>query len=223
MGTRNDSIPNILGYCVGADEIFSKTILKEEVLKKHLEEDDCVGIKLFPGYTASKITDSQYDFIYSLAKEYNKVVTVHTGQTAKFADAPLHFANPLYVDTLARRHPDVYFLICHFGNPWLQDAAAVVERNENVYTDLSGFIENKINHKDYILNQRKYLEYLQMWIEYVDNYDKFIFGTDWPIVNRYEYLKLFQWLIPKEHHQKVFFDNAVKFYNLESKIQDVIR
>ena len=37
----------------------------------------------------------------------------------------------------------VYFR--YFGNPWLLDAAAVVEKNENVMTDLSGLLEGKID------------------------------------------------------------------------------
>lgn len=31
--------------------------------------------------------------------------------------------------------------MCHFGNPWLPDAAAVLEKNAKVFADLSGLLE----------------------------------------------------------------------------------
>ena len=40
--------------------------------------------------------------------------------------------------------PDVQFVMCHIGNPFLQDAIAVLEKNHNVAVDLSGLLEGKI-------------------------------------------------------------------------------
>ncbi len=44
------------------------------------------------------------------------------------------------VDDVAVDHPDVRFVLAHFGNPWLVDAAEVVYKNDNVWADLSGLI-----------------------------------------------------------------------------------
>ena len=59
------------------------------------------------------------------------------GQTAG-SRAYLKYSHPLTLDEAAVRHPDVNFVMCHFGNPWLLDAAAV-EKNENVMTDPPAF------------------------------------------------------------------------------------
>jgi hypothetical protein len=42
------------------------------------------------------------------------------------------------VDDVAVDYPDVKFVICHLGNPWFQDTAEVLYKNDNVYADISG-------------------------------------------------------------------------------------
>ena len=45
------------------------------------------------------------------------------------------------VDEVAADFPDVQFVICHCGNPWLLDATEVATKNDNVAVDLSGLLE----------------------------------------------------------------------------------
>lgn len=47
-------------------------------------------------------------------------------------------AHPLLVDDIAVDFPKVKFVLCHLGNPWFQDAAQVLYKNDNVYADISG-------------------------------------------------------------------------------------
>ena len=42
---------------------------------------------------------------------------------------------PLLVDDVAVDNPDVKFVMAHFGNPWLIDAAEVIYKNDNVWAD----------------------------------------------------------------------------------------
>ena len=50
---------------------------------------------------------------------------------------------------------DVQFVMCHFGNPWLMDAAAVVEKNENVAADLSGLLEGKFDIPEFLEDKKR--------------------------------------------------------------------
>lgn len=62
---------------------------------------------------------------------------IHTGDTYS-RTAKVRMAHPLLVDDVAVDYPDVKFVMCHLGNPWFQDAAEVLYKNDNVYADISG-------------------------------------------------------------------------------------
>jgi hypothetical protein len=105
-------------------------------------------------------------------------------------------------------------VMCHFGNPFLQEAAAVLEKNPNMYADLSGLIEGAFETETFIKDQSGYLEILKSWMHYVSDYGKFIYGTDWPAVNCFEYREFIKRLVPEQYHEKVFYENAVRVYGL---------
>lgn len=222
MGNRgieaeNHVYPDFLRYCIGIDRSYLSGHSIEESydkIEENLKRRECVGIKLYPGYNKTYITDQQYEPLYELAKAYNKPVAVHMGQTAG-SRAYLKYSHPLSMDEAAVRHPDVQFVMCHFGNPWLMDAAAVVEKNENVVTDLSGLLVAKVDFPALLKKQRGYLETLKTWITYCDDYGKFMFGTDWPLANYGDYIELTKWLIPEEEWEQVFYKTAVRVYGLE--------
>ena len=67
----------------------------------------------------------------SWAASYKKPVAIHTGATAG-SNALLKYSHPLTLDEAAVAHPDVQFVMCHIGNPFLMDAAAVLEKNGNM-------------------------------------------------------------------------------------------
>ena len=209
--------PEFLRYCIGLDRnsaLDGNLTNAYDLVEKNLKRKECVGIKLYPGYHAYYMTDSAYEPIYELAKAYKKPVAVHMGQTAG-SKAYLKYSHPLTMDEAAVDHPDVQFVMCHFGNPWLMDAAAVVEKNENVATDLSGLLVGKVDLPALMKKQRLYLETLKTWISYCDNYEKFMFGTDWPLANYGDYIELTKWLIPEEAHELVFSKNAERIFKLE--------
>lgn len=214
MSSHNHIYPDFLRYCVGIDREYLKDHEIEEsydMIEKNLRRDDCVGIKLYPGYNAAYVSDWRYEPVYELACTYNKPVAVHMGQTAG-SRAYLKYSHPLTLDEVAVRHPNVRYVMCHFGNPWLMDAAAVVEKNENVVVDLSGLLEGKICFEALLKKQKGYFEALKTWISYCDTYDRFMFGTDWPLANYGDYIEMVKWLIPEEHWEDVFHKTAERIY-----------
>lgn len=216
MKAEDHIYPEFLRYCIGIDRTCLQDLAVEDacgLLEENLKRRECVGIKLYPGYNKYYITDSAYEPVYELAEKYQKPVAVHMGQTAG-SRAYLKYSHPLTMDEAAVRHPGVQFVMCHFGNPWLMDAAAVVEKNENVAADLSGLLEGKVNVPNLLEKQRGYLETLRTWISYCDCYEKFMFGTDWPLANYSDYIEFTKWLIPEEHWEHVFCKNAETIYKL---------
>ena len=121
---------DLFHYCVGLDSLVLRrgSHIPEDLpdqVEEHLKRPSCCGVKLYPGYNRLWLTDPVYDPIYRLAERYDKPVAVHTGLTA-YARAHLKYSHPLALDEAAADHPRTRFVMCHFGNPFLQEAAAVL-------------------------------------------------------------------------------------------------
>ena len=184
-----------------------------ERVEENLRRENCCGVKLYPGYNHIWLSDPLYEPIYHLAARYGKPVAVHMGLTA-FSGAHLKYAHPLALDEAAADHPDTRFVMCHFGNPFLEAAAAVVEKNPNVAADLSGLLEGRVDLDRYFREQSGYVSLLRAWLAAIQKWDAIMFGTDWPIVNLGEYIQFIQRRVPEEHWEAVLFDNANRIYNL---------
>ena len=208
--------PEPLFYCVGLDDMVLEQYPNEalpDLVESNLKNPRCVGIKLYTGYHPTYLSDPFYNFVYELAAKYQKPVAAHMGMTAG-SDALLKYSHPLTIDEAAVMHPDVNFIMCHFGNPFLAEAAAVLEKNDNVFCDLSGLIEGVKDWDIYFEEQSGYVQQLRTWMAYVENWDKFMFGTDLPAVNLGNYVAFIKRLIPERYWNAVFFENANRIYNL---------
>jgi hypothetical protein len=140
---------DLFHYCVGLD---SSMMLKEgrtpetlaERVEENLKQEHCCGVKLYPGYNRIWLSDPVYDPVYELARKYDKPVAVHMGLTAH-PRAYLKYSHPLALDEAAADHRKTRFVMCHFGNPFLDAAVAVMEKNRNVSADLSGLLEGRLD------------------------------------------------------------------------------
>ena len=209
---------DLFHYCVGLDSLVldrGETIPKDlpDQVEEHLKRETCCGVKLYPGYNKIWLTDPIYQPIYELAARYDKPVAVHMGLTS-YARAYLKYSHPLVLDEAAADHPRTRFVMCHFGNPFLQEAAAVLEKNPNVSTDLSGLLEGRVDLERYFQEQAGYAGLLTAWLTYTEHWEKILYGTDWPIVNLGEYIRFIQGIVPEKQWGKVFFDNADRIYGL---------
>ena len=212
--------PDIFHYCVGiggdgVTEIAEGRIKKLlPALEQHLKSERCVGIKLYPGYHYFYIYDDMLAPIYELAAQYKKPVAVHTGLTAT-EKALLKYAHPNVMDEAATKFRAVHFVMCHLGEPYFTEAVAVMEKNPNVSADLSGMLAGKIKDFELFCRRKKfYIEQLHGWLAYLNAYDRLMFGTDWPLANFDDYIAFTKLLIPEEHWNAVFYDNAVRIYHL---------
>ena len=223
MGNRNlDPVyhnypADLFHYCIGLDSSiqdgggFPRNYA--ELVEENLKRDGCCGVKLYPGYNRVSLSDPLYQPIYELAQLYQKPVAVHMGLTV-FARAHLKYCHPLALDEAAADHPGVRFVMCHFGNPFLESAAAVLVKNPNVSADLSGLLEDPVDLDAWFREQSGYAALLRTWLAAAGCWDRLLYGSDWPIAAPEKYVSFIRRLVPPEHWDEVFYQNAVRVYGL---------
>jgi hypothetical protein len=200
--------PNTI-YCAG---VPASPHLTE--LEAGLQSREYRCIKIYLGYVQQYASDLAYEPVYRLAEKYDVPVIFHTGDTDS-PSAKLKFADPLTIDEVAVDHPRVTFVIAHCGNPWIQSAAEVAYKNPNVYLDGSAFLTGDMSHRPPADVAKYVVEPLTWVFGYIENPDKLMFGSDWPLVDIPAYVEAFKHAIPRKYWHKVFHDNAVKVFRLK--------
>ncbi|MFM8270516.1 MAG: amidohydrolase family protein [Pseudomonadota bacterium] len=188
--------------CVGLHE--NDTVKKVE---KGIKEGRFQCIKVYLGYVPKWATDPFYRGFYRLAQKYQLPVVFHTGDTYDKM-AKVKYADPLQIDELAVEFPKVKFVIAHMGNPWFNSAAEVVYKNENVFVDVSGLILGDISQMTDENIEEVIIKPVKWFYAYVENPKKFLYGSDWPLVEMRSYIELMKKIIPEKDWQGFFHDNA---------------
>ena len=85
--------------------------------------------------------------LYQEAARRNLPCLFHTGfvgRTVHDSENRVSSARmrPVFLETIARRFPDLPIIGAHLGCPWVEEAACVMAANDNVCFDLSGVIGN---------------------------------------------------------------------------------
>ena len=192
------------------------------VAERQLASGKVVALKAYLGYVPVGPDDPGYRPYYRLAARYKVPVVFHTGDTWS-TTAKVRFAQPLRVDDVAVDHPDVQFVLAHFGNPWMMDAAEVVFKNDNVWADLSGLIVG--DESSFQTDPQGHPAPETVWASwepdfrkayrYADKPERFLYGTDWPLAAMADYRKFIAAIIPPDHHAAVFRDNARALFGLK--------
>jgi uncharacterized protein len=179
-------------------------------IRDYMKEGLVRGLKLYPGYEPFYPADEIWRPAYELAEEMNFPVMIHSGDTYS-PKGKIKFSHPLHVDDVAVDFPNVKFVICHIGNPWIRDCMEVVYKNANVYTDISGLVLGDFTDR-FESYMRKQLEEMLL---YGVNPKKVLFGTDWPISSMESYLQFMEELkIPHSDRQKILHQNSAALYRL---------
>ena len=189
----------------------------EDLLKKGKVK----AFKAYLGYLHHGPGSPSYGPYYELAARYRLPFIFHTGDTFSHL-AKVKFAHPLLVDEVAVDHPEVRFVIAHLGNPWLTDAAEVLYKNNkkeraNVWTDLSGFVVGSA--ADFQAYRAKgelkaIAEDIRKAFDYAERPHRFLYASDWPLAPMLTYNDFMREVIPEEHHQAIFRENAKELFKL---------
>jgi len=126
-----------------------------------------IALKIHPVHGGFPANTRELYPAYAACAERGIAVIVHCG-TSNFAGAVNRFADPIYIEDVAKDFPELQIVLAHGGRGWWYDAAAFLAlMRERVWIELSGLPPRKLP-------------------EYYARHDldrlgrKFIFGTDWP-------------------------------------------
>jgi hypothetical protein len=190
---------------------FTPEYLNE--LREYVQEGKVKALKLYPGYQPFYPRDVKWAPAYEFAAEHKLPVMIHTGDTYT-PKGKLIYAHPLNVDEAAVDFPDVQFVICHIGNPWIRDCMEVVYKNRNVHTDISGLTLGDFEDRFEVYMRKQVQEMLLYGVEP----DAVLFGTDWPICDMDGYLEFMDELaIPGKDKRKILYENAIELFRLDPR------
>ena len=183
-------------------------------LEERIRDGMVRGIKLYPGYDLYPINDPSLETVFRIAAKHDVPVMVHTGDTyAK--TAKVRMAHPLLLDDVAVDYPEVRFVMCHLGNPWFQDAAEVLYKNDNVFADISGLVLGEFTYEF----ERYVAMRLKDMISYMGNPGRqLMYGSDWPLVRMKPYLKLLDELnLEEEQRENVAWRTTARLFRISEE------
>ena len=177
-----------------------------------LREKRILGLKLYPGYEPFYVHDARMRVVYELAGEFDVPVMIHTGDTFD-PRGRIKYSHPIEVDEVAVDFPEVTFVICHLGNPWVTDAMEVIYKNANVVGDISGFTLKHFEERfeSFMADQVREV------VTYAGNPHSIMYGTDWPISGMGSYLRFVDKLgLSDEEKELVLWQNAARVFHIDT-------
>ncbi len=179
-------------------------------------EKSLFGVKLFPGYLPFYPNDTRLHPVYEFAHRRKLPVLVHQGDTLD-GRGLLKFARPLEIDEVAGRYRDVRFVLCHLGNPWIEEAAELVYKNPNLYVDTSGLLPPPTaRYFDRAVDRCR--ERIFDAIVTTGLPERFLHGSDWPLEELGLAAQLIERLdIPEPDRAAILGGNAQRLFGLPNR------
>ena len=161
----------------GIDPNSGKEAVRE--LRRAVARLGMRGLKIHGSANSVHLNDARLMFpIYEYCQEAGLPVLFHTGTTG-LGDTEMKYSKTELVDEVCQRFPDLRVVMAHFGWPWTDVAIAIALRNPNVFIDVSGWKPRYI--------PESVLPYLNGILQ-----DRFLFGTDYPMLRQKEWLRDFR-------------------------------
>lgn len=149
-----------------------------------LEEYRVVGLKVYLTYQAGRADDERMTPIYDFARKHRLTVTYHTGSCALIleSDNALEDSNAIYVQNVAKKYPDVNFVVAHMDDPRYDACIRILHEQPNMYSDFSGAYEPGTpegSSMDWAIET-----FARAIHQFPDTYKQILYGTDFcPPIN----------------------------------------
>lgn len=153
-------------------------------VEKMLGEYPIVGLKIYLTYQAGRADDERMTPIYDFARKHRLSVTYHTGSCALTlpSDNALEDSNALYVQNVAKRYPDVNFIVAHMDDPRYDACIRILHEQPNMFSDFSGAYEPGTpegSSMDWAIDT-----FARAIHQFPDTYRQILYGTDFcPPIN----------------------------------------
>ena len=137
------------------------------------------GLKVHSSANAVYLNDRRRMYpIYEFCQDEGIPILFHTGTTG-LGDCEIKYSKTELVDEVCHQFPDLRLVMAHFGWPWPEVAVAIALRNPNVFIDVSGWKPKYV--------PPSVMPYLNGILQ-----DRFLFGTDYPMLRQKEWMEDFK-------------------------------
>ena len=173
-------------------------------LEYAVKELGFVGAHLYPHWFRLPPDAAQYYPYYAKCCELDIPIMMQVGQNLIYQkDVRLpSVARPILLDQIAIDFPELKLLGIHIGVPWTDEMIAMAWKHPNVYLAGDAYAPK---------------HWPQQLVHYANTYgqDKFLFGTDWPVIDPERAMKEFDDLqFRDEPRRKILRDNALDLFKL---------
>lgn len=190
-----------------------------EVLKEKFITNECEALAEFaPQYSGKKPNHPDLESYFALAEDFDLPVGIHMGLGPPGAaykgmtNYRLMDSNPLYLEDVLIRHPNMRLYVMHAGWPFLDEMLGLMHAHPQVYIDIAVI--------NWAIPQKEFYHYLQRLVE--AGYGKRImYGSDqmiWPqsIDKSIEAIQSAPFL-SEEQKRDILYNNAAKFLKLSEQ------
>lgn len=197
---------HLIGFC-SVDPRKGATAVRE---LRRCAEAGFRGVKIHPVTGGFHLNNPDFYPVWGACQDLGLPLMVHTGTTGIGAGAPggrgikLKYGKVVPdLDDVAADFPDLPIIAAHFGWPWFLEALAVARHKRNVYIDLSGWAPKYL--------PAEVLQYCNSVIP-----DKFVFGSDYPLLSPDRWIAEFDQLgLKPEVRSRVLYGNACQLLGID--------
>ena len=186
--------------------------LKDDCVEEAIrcvEDLDLSGFKFQQIAQGFDPSDEGHEALFSTIEDLGVPVVFHGGSSTLGAGSPggrglqIKYGDPMLIDDVAARHPDLQILIAHPAFPWEKEQLAICQQKGNVYMDLSGWLPRYVDDQ--------VLRYAGSLLA-----DKVMFGTDYPMIEPETWLESFvaDTDFDEATQRKILYENAEAFLGL---------
>lgn len=195
---------------MGSINPFSFPAEDIEYFDKLLAEKKIVGLKIFPGHDKIPANDLTFEPSVDLCLKYKVPLVIHTGINTGDKDCA-KYNDPKLIVSISEKYPDLKIIIAHYFWPELEYCFRITVGCGNVYFDTSALADEEV------IEESGGMEKIRLIIEktVARKSDSVIFGTDYPMCNTQDHLKLIDLLnIAATDKQNIMCNNAIRLFQI---------
>jgi predicted TIM-barrel fold metal-dependent hydrolase len=175
------------------------------------------GIKIYTCYQNISLKSDNMNQLMKFASKNNLLVMFHCGYSymarkryGKPAITQMVKASDL--EFLAKEH-DTNFIFSHMSKPFFNEIIKATKENKNIYTDMSGLIDSKLNQDEKKHSAEQIKKFLNK-----SGPEKLMFGTDFPVQTHEDSIQMIETAMSdfQESDKKlVYYENAKRLFENE--------
>lgn len=173
-------------------------------LDEAVEEMGFVGAHYYPHWFDMAPDDARMYPIYARCVELDIPIMMQVGHNLIYQrDRRLpSVGRPICLDPVAIHFPDLRLLGIHLGVPWTDEMISMAWKHENIFIGGDAYAPK---------------HWPKQMVHYANTYgqDKFLFGTDWPVIDPIRAMREVDELkFRPKAKKKILRDNAIRIFKL---------